>query len=247
MSANHIRYNLAIAYQALAKLGLDDLTYTHLSARVPGEDAYYIYPFGLLFEEVTPDNLIKVSLDGQILEGAEFQYNRTGYVIHGSIYRNRSDIKAIFHLHTPEIVAVSAMQKGLQPMSQWALHFYNRIAYHDYNSLALSIHEHEIRLVRDLGDKYVMLLKHHGSITAGRTIHEAFFYTHHLQKACETQCLAMQSGVALHHISREICEKAVNDLLSFESDLGLRDWQAIQRWVGIKYVELANINLEIEW
>lgn len=231
MSGHHIRYNLAIAYQALAKLGLDDLTYTHLSARAVGEDAYYIYPFGLLFEEVTPDNLIKVSLEGQILEGYEFQYNKTGYVIHGSIYRNRPDINAIFHLHTPEIVAVSAMQKGLQPISQWALHFYNKVAYHEYNSLALSAAEHEANLIHDLGDKYVMLLKHHGSITAGRTIHEAFFYTHHLQKACETQCLAMQSGAELFQISSEVCEKAMHDLLSFEPELGLRDWKAIQRWV----------------
>lgn len=130
-----------------------------------------------MFEEVTPDNLIKVSLNGQILGGAEFQYNKTGYVIHGSIYRNRPDINAIFHLHTPEIVAVSAMQEGLQPISQWALHFYNKVVYYDYNSLALSTEEHESRLVRDLGDKYVMLLKHHGSITVGRTIHEVFLYT----------------------------------------------------------------------
>lgn len=234
MNANQIRYNLAVAYQALAKLNLDDLTYTHLSARIPGENAYYIYPFGLLFEEVTPENLIKVSLMGEVLEGYEVQYNKTGYIIHGSIYRNRPDINAVFHLHTPEIVAVSAIQKGLQPISQWALHFYNKVAYHDYNSLALSAAEHEANLVRDLEDKYVMLLKHHGSITAGRTIHEAFFYTHHLQKACETQCLTQQSGAELHQISHEICEKSVRDLLSFESDLGMRDWLAIERWVGLK-------------
>lgn len=213
---------------------LDDLTYTHLSVRYPGENAYYIYPFGLLFEEVTPENLIKVTLDGEVIEGREDQYNKTGYVIHGSIYRNRPDINAIFHLHTPEIVAVSAMQSGLKPISQWALHFYNKVAYHEYNSLALSAEEHEKNLVRDLGEKYVMLLKHHGSITSGRTIQEAFFYTHHLQKACETQCLALQSGELLHSIPSEICEKAVEDLLSFEKDLGLRDWRAVQRWVNFK-------------
>lgn len=229
-----IRYNLAIAYRAFAKLKMDDLTYTHLSARVPGENAYFIYPFGLLFEEVTPECLLKVSLSGEILEGYEAQYNKTGYVIHGSIYRNRPDINAIFHLHTPPMVAVSSMKEGLQPTSQWALHFYNKVAYHEYNSLVLSAIEHEGSLVRDLGDKYVMLLRHHGAITAGKTIHEAFFYTHHLQKACETQCLALQSGFTLNTINSEVCEKSVRDLLSFEPDLGLRDWKAIQRWVELK-------------
>jgi ribulose-5-phosphate 4-epimerase/fuculose-1-phosphate aldolase len=229
-----IKYNLAVAYRALAQLKWDDLTYTHLSARVPGENAYFIYPFGLLFEEVTPECFLKVSLNGKVLEGYEGQYNKTGYVIHGSIYRNRPDINAIFHLHTPPIVAVSSMKEGLQPISQWALHFYNKVAYHEYNSLALSAIDHEQNLVHDLAGKYVMLLKHHGSITAGRTIYEAFFYTHHLQKACETQCLALQSGVDLNNIPPEICERSVKDLLSFESDLGLRDWQAIQRWIGLK-------------
>lgn len=234
MTNYELRYHLALAYQAFAKLKLDDLTYTHLSARIPGEDAYYIYPFGLLFEEVTPECLLKVSLDGAILEGREAQYNKTGYVIHGSIYRHRSDINAIFHLHTPAIVAVSAMERGLLPISQWALHFYNQVVYHEYNSLALSTEHHEQRLINDLGSKYVMLLKHHGSITAGRTIHEAFFYMHHLQKACETQCLALQSKVLLSEIPTEVCEKAVQDLLSFEPDLGLRDWLAIERWVGMQ-------------
>jgi len=231
------RYHLAVAYRGLAKLKLDDLTYTHLSARVPGEEAYYIYPFGLLFEEVTPENLLKVSFNGVVLEGHEIQYNKTGYVIHSSIYNRRTDINAIFHIHTPPIVAVSAMQNGLQPISQWALHFYNKVAYHEYNSLALAVSEHEERLIRDLDDKFVMLLKHHGSITAGRTIHEAFFYTYHLQKACETQCLSIQAGNLLNKINPQICEKSVQDLLTFEPDLGWRDWQAIQRWVGLK--ELA--------
>lgn len=233
MTENDIRCNLAVAYQALAKLQMDDLTYTHLSARVAGENAYYIYPFGLLFEEVTPENLIKVSLDGNVLEGFEAQYNKTGYMIHGSIYRNRPDINAIFHLHTPEMVAVSSMVGGLEPISQWALHFYNKIAYHDYNSLALSEQAHEHNLVHDLADKYVMLMKHHGAIMAGRTIHEAFYYTHHLQKACKTQCLMSSSGAKILRISKEICEKSVGDLLSFEPDLGLRDWRAIQRWIGL--------------
>ena len=82
-----IKKNLSYAYQILAKLGMDDHTYTHLSARPEGAQYYYINPFGLRFEEVTEDNLLKVSFDGNVLEGKEFQYNKTGYIIHGSIYQ----------------------------------------------------------------------------------------------------------------------------------------------------------------
>lgn len=91
-----IKYNLAAAYRIMAYLSLDDHTYTHLSARPKNAVFYYIYPFGLRFEEVTTENLLKVSLDGQILEGEEYQYNKTGYFIHGSIYKTRPDISLFF-------------------------------------------------------------------------------------------------------------------------------------------------------
>ncbi len=162
---NKIKQDLAYAYQILAHLKMDDHTYTHLSARAMEEEQYYIYPFGLRFEEVRADNLLKVSLDGKIIEGKEYQYNKTGYVIHGNIYKHRPDIKAVFHLHTPASVAVSAMKDGLLPISQWALHFYEQMAYHSYNSLALDSAVHGPDLVRDLGSYNTMLLRHHGMIT----------------------------------------------------------------------------------
>lgn len=225
---SEIKQNLAYAYQIISHLKMDDHTYTHLSARAEEETEYYIYPFGLRFSEVTPNNLMKVTLKGEVTQGSEQQYNQTGYVIHGSIYQYRKNIKAIFHLHTPASVAVSAMKKGLLPISQWALHFYNLIAYHDYNSLALHHEEHGTKIVEDLGDLNVMLLRNHGMITCGKTIMEAMFYAYHLEMACKTQCLALQSSEELIYPSEAICKQSVQDLLNFEKDLGRRDWDA---WV----------------
>lgn len=115
---SEIKESLAAAYQILAQLELDDHTYTHLSSRPKGEDFYYIYPFGLYFDEVTSDNLIKVDLSGRIIEGKEVQYNKTGYVIHGNIYRARPDINAIFHIHSFAMLAVASLKEGLMPLSQ---------------------------------------------------------------------------------------------------------------------------------
>jgi len=224
-----IKLNLSYAYQILHHLNLDDHTYTHLSSRSAEDDFFYIYPFGLRFNEVTPDNLLKVSLNGKVVEGNEYQYNKTGYIIHGAIYKDRKDIRSIFHLHTPQIVAVSACKKGLIPISQQALHFYNKMSYHEYNSLALESVQ-GLKLVQDLRNNYNMLLKNHGSITCGKTIQEAMFYTYHLQKACEIQCLALAMNEQLEIPSEEICEKSVADLLSFEKDLGMRDFQA---WIRL--------------
>src|SRR3990167_2393565 len=224
-----IKQDLAIAYKILAHLKYDDHTYTHLSARdTNNKNSFFIYPFGLRFEEVEPKNLMKISLDGMILEGKEYQYNKTGYVLHGAIYEQRPDIQAIFHLHTPESLAVSALEDGLLPISQWALHFYDRLTYHNYDSLALEEHQGS-RLLYDLGQRFVMLLRNHGFIACGRTIQEAMFYSYHLQKACETQCLILSMGKKYVVPSKEICEKAVHDLLSFEKNLGERDWEAWKR------------------
>lgn len=229
--SREVKENLAYAYQILGKLGLSDHTYTHLSARPEGADYYYIYPFGLRFEEVAPECLLKVSLDGEILEGKEYQYNKTGYIIHGSIYRARPDLNAVYHLHTIPTIAVSAMKDGLLPISQWALHFYGQVAYHEYNSLALDSNIQGNDLVNDLGDKNVIFLRNHGYIACGKTPWEALFYCHHLEQACRVQVAALSSGVELIIPSDIICIKANKDLLSFEKDLGKRDWIAWLRWL----------------
>ena len=222
-----VKNDLALAYRLIALMGWDDLTYTHLSARVPGKDAFYMYRFGLLFKEVQPENLLEVTFDGQVIEGQELIPNPTGYVMHSVIYQHRPDIQAIFHLHTPAGVAVASTQNGLKPYTQWALHFYQKIGYLPYHSLALSKQDHSASLAAALANYYVMMLENHGTVTCGKTIQEAFFYTHHLEKACQAQCLmGKQKPLKIPH---DICQKTVADLLSFEPSLGQRDWSALVR------------------
>jgi ribulose-5-phosphate 4-epimerase/fuculose-1-phosphate aldolase len=224
-----LRIQLAAAYRLLANAKMDDLTYTHLSARLPGSNAYFIYPFGLLFEEVTASNLLKVSLKGKVLEGQESQYNQTGYVIHGSIYKVRPDINAIFHLHTTAGIAVSAMECGLLPCSQFAFHFYNRISHHAYDSLALDHRRQGDKMAADLGDNKAMLLNNHGTLTCGATIPEAYLYMHFLEQACRVQCAGLINAPKLILPDHPICERAARDVRNFEPDFGVRDWTALLR------------------
>lgn len=225
----NVRTHLAAAYRILALMKMDDLTYTHLSARLPGADWYFIYPFGLLFEEVTASDLLKVSLDGEVLEGEESEYNQTGYVIHGSIYKNRPDLNAVFHLHTTAGVAVSAMNCGLLPLSQFSFHFYNRLAYHTYDSLALDNQRQGMNLVQDLNHKKAMILQNHGTLTCGETIHEAFLYAHFLEQACKVQCAALAGDQKVIIPPKKVCEQAAKDVRDFEPDFGIRDWTALLR------------------
>jgi ribulose-5-phosphate 4-epimerase/fuculose-1-phosphate aldolase len=220
------RNELALAYQILAMLGLDDHTYTHLSHR-DNNDCFFLQPFGLTFEEITSSNLLRINFNGQVLDGNETIPNPTGYQTHASVYKARTDVQAIFHLHTPAIVAVSALTCGLLPISQWALHFYEKITYHDYDSLITESNQGQ-QLVDDLGQANIMLMRNHGVLIAAKTIQEAMFYTHHLELACRTQCqtLAMQKPLKLPNTTT--CQKSVETLLAFEKNLGERDWKA---WV----------------
>lgn len=229
-----IRRDLALAYHIFAYLGWDDLTYTHLSARLPGRDAFLIQPFGLFFEEVCPQDLIEVSFDGEVLDQKHQSFNHTGYVIHGSIYKARPDLNASFHLHTIDGVAVSAMEEGLLPISQFALHFYNRVSYHDYGSLSLEFHGQGGKVAADLGQNKAMILRNHGTLTCGETIEEAFLYANFLEKACQAQIKALSTGRPVVMPSADICEKAARDLREFEPEFGTRDWQAWQRKLGSK-------------
>jgi ribulose-5-phosphate 4-epimerase/fuculose-1-phosphate aldolase len=222
-----VRKNLALAYQILGKWGWDDLTYTHLTARI--DDRFLIHPFGHRFSEINHRNLIEVDFHGNVCHGQEDIYNPTAYTLHGEIYKARPDIQAIFHLHTIDGCAISSMNEGLLPISQHALHFYDRLAYYDYDSLALNPEEQGMPLIQSLGDKYVMFLRNHGTLTAGRTIHEAFYYTYHLERACQIQCKVLAMNAPYITPSKDVCEKSVKDLLSFEKDLGYRDWQSLQR------------------
>lgn len=225
-----VKEDLACAYYILSKLGMDDQTYTHLSARVPGEDAYYIYPFGLLFEEVTPDNLIKVSLDGVILEGREETYNKTGYIIHGAIYQQRPEINAAFHVHTIAGVAVSSMKCGLLPLSQFSYIFYEAIGTYAYDSLALSPEKQGQELAEALGPHKALLLENHGTLTCGVDVPEAFTLLRFLENACQVQVQALAAGFEnLILPDPKVCRQAHQDMWQFEKNFGHRDFAAYKR------------------
>jgi ribulose-5-phosphate 4-epimerase/fuculose-1-phosphate aldolase len=224
MTQTEMRKKLACIFQICATKGWDNWTYTHISLRLD-KFHFLINPFGILYQDVSPENLVVIDIRKKP-ESYMPTVNPTGIYIHRAIYEKRDDINAIFHLHTPHGVAVSNMVCGLLPMSQYALHFYDNVSYHAYDSLILDEKTQTQRLAEDLGNNNVCFLQNHGTITCGRTIEEAFFYTHHLEEACHVQCLSGHGLIPYHQISHEAALKARQDLLSFEKKLGERDFKA---------------------
>ncbi len=189
-----VRVDLAAAYRLVAHFGWDDLIFTHLSARVPGGDHHFlINPYGLMFHEITASSLVKIDQEGTIVEDNGYSVNPAGFTIHSAIHMAREDAGCVMHLHNHAGTAVSAQKCGLLPITQTGMLVYNRIAYHEYEGVALNLDERE-RIVRDMGDKDIMILRNHGTLTIGKSVPEAFTLMYFLENACEKQIRAQAAG-----------------------------------------------------
>jgi ribulose-5-phosphate 4-epimerase/fuculose-1-phosphate aldolase len=200
-----LRQELAACYRLVAHFRMTDLIFTHISVRLPGPEHHFlINPYGLMFDEIRASDLVKIDLQGRPVEPTRHKVNPAGFVIHSAIHAAREDARCVLHTHTRAGCAVAAQPAGLLPVNQISMEFYGRVAYHGYEGVALNLDEQK-RLVADLGDKPVMILRNHGLLTVGETVAQAFLRMYYLEKACDIQ-LAAQAGGELLLPSHEVCE-----------------------------------------
>jgi ribulose-5-phosphate 4-epimerase/fuculose-1-phosphate aldolase len=193
------RVELAACYRLVELFGMSDLTYNHITLRIPAtEDHLLINLYGLLYREITASSLAKIDIDGEVLQKPDTDYgiNKSGYVIHGAIHRARPEVKCVIHTHTRAGMAVSAMQCGVLPLTQTAMRFSGHIGYHDYEGPAIDLDE-RARLVRDLGPHNALVMRSHGLLTCGPSAGEAFNLMYQLELSCRSQVDAMAAGTEL--------------------------------------------------
>jgi ribulose-5-phosphate 4-epimerase/fuculose-1-phosphate aldolase len=231
-----LRVDLAACYRLVAHFGWDDLVLTHNSARVPGTtDQMLINPSGLMFDEVTASNILKVDFHGNLIEPSEYEPIYAGIVIHGAVYMGRPDVQCVVHTHTEADIAVGALEEGLLPLSQWAMRFYGRLGYHDYEGVSLDMDERE-RLQHSMGDNPVLVLRNHGLLATGRNVAEAFSLTYHFERSAaaqiKIQAAAAGSGSKIVMPPEDTCERQSAMFAgSNESPrlAGQREWPALLR------------------
>ena len=226
-----IRVDLAAFYRLAAHYGWTDSIYTHISARVPGDDDHFLLnPFGFMFEEVTASSLVKIDTDGRQVMDSPFDVNGAGFTIHSAVHMARPEIACVAHTHTRCGMAVSAQAEGLLPLTQNAMMFYgDHLAYHDYEGIAFDLDE-RARLQADLGERYAMILRNHGLLVCGRTIGEAFEILQNLELACAAQIDA-QSGGALTQPASQVCAHTASQFWSGDEPFGTRSWPAMRRLI----------------
>jgi ribulose-5-phosphate 4-epimerase/fuculose-1-phosphate aldolase len=206
------RQELAACYRIFSMMGWDEMIFNHITVKVPDEDgAFLINPYGMHFGEVTATSLIKIDKDGNKLDvDNPWHVNKAGFVQHSLFHANLDDAHAIIHTHTTATVAVCSLEGGLQPVNFYACNFMGQIAYHDFEGVTVR-EEEGVRLLENLGNKRILMLKNHGPVVMGKTLQDAFIKYWALQRACEHQVMTMSMGKAIT-VSDEVIAVHQRDL-----------------------------------
>ncbi len=221
------RVDLAAVYRLLAHHGWGDVIFNHAAMRCPTNPRHFLIKrHELLYTEVTASNLVEVSLDDDLDERAGV--NRPGFTLHSGVLRGRPDVNCSVHVHPDEGVAISALQHGLQPVSQSAMRFYGRVGYHDYEGLTDSFDERE-RIVAALGRNRALVMRHHGITTVGATAREAFSLMKEFVRAARIQLMMSASGDKVLEIAPEICEHVAAQYELHDRGRASAEWPAYLR------------------
>lgn len=225
-----LRRQLAAAYRLVDHFGWTELIYGHLTARVPGDEPHFlINPFGLNYDEVTASNLVKIDLDGKIVEPSPYPVNYAGFVIHSAIHMAHAERhKVVMHTHTRAGMAVCALKDGLLPISMVSTAFHGKLSYHEYEGPSLDLDERD-RLLQNLGGNQAMMLRNHGLLTTGRSVPEAFLRLYRLERACQIQVDAAAAGTL----------NVIGDNLAAKSGADMDRFSEIESAVGIGDLEFA--------
>jgi ribulose-5-phosphate 4-epimerase/fuculose-1-phosphate aldolase len=229
LTERQLRVDLAALYRIIAMHGWDDLLATHVSVRLPGPEHHFlINPLGWFFEEITASSLVKVDLDGNVLEGRAVQINPAGFTIHSAVHAGRPDAQCVIHLHTVAGIAVASQTQGLLPLNQSAMLLNERVAYHDFEGIALDLGERS-RLVADLGTKNAMILRNHGTLALGSSVGDAFQTMYLLERACAIQIAALSGGMTLNIPPPSVQDVVTHQIASFGDIADRLLWPALLR------------------
>jgi ribulose-5-phosphate 4-epimerase/fuculose-1-phosphate aldolase len=211
------RLDLAACYRIFALLGWTELVYNHISLRVPGPERHFlINPFGLHYSEVCASNLLKVDLDGRLLEPSRYAVNAAGFTPHATLHGNLEHAHCVMHTHTTAGMAVASSEAGLQITNFYAAQLGGRVAYHDFEGITVHADEGR-RLLANIGDKPAVILRNHGLLAWGPRLPATFYTLWILQRACEIQLAGAALGPAIP-IPREIQLKCQEDARRVNTD-----------------------------
>jgi ribulose-5-phosphate 4-epimerase/fuculose-1-phosphate aldolase len=225
------RVDLAAVYRLLALHGSGDVIFNHAAMRLPTNPRrFLIKRHELLYTEVTASNLVEVGMDEDLDERSGV--NRPGFTLHSGVMRGRPDVMCSVHVHPEEGIAISGMKRGLRPLSQNAMRFWNRVGYHDYEGLTDSFDERD-RIVANLGQHRALIMRHHGITTVGASAREAFSLMKEFVRAARIQIMMESTGQDQHEIPPDVCEHVAAQYDKHDGGRASAEWPAYLRQLDI--------------
>jgi ribulose-5-phosphate 4-epimerase/fuculose-1-phosphate aldolase len=220
------RQELAACYRVFAHLGWTEMIYNHITLRLPdsvtgGDKQFLINPFGLHYSEVTARNLVKINLQGEVLDGSKHPVNPAGFVVHATIHGGIEGAHCVMHTHTTAGVAVACLKGGLQQTNFYSAQLHDMVAYHDFEGITIHADEGP-RVLTSIGNKPAVILRNHGLLAWGATVPQTFAILWTLQRACEIQLATFSMGGAdaAIPVSEAIAAKCTRDALQFNPNHG---------------------------
>ena len=232
------RLRLAACYRVFALLGWTEMIYNHITLRLPdsvsgaGDTQVLINPFGLHYSEVTASNLVKINLQGKVLDDSPWPINPAGFTLHSTLHTGLSGAHCVMHTHTTAGVAVASTQGGLSQSNFYSAQLHEMVAYHDFEGITIHAEEGP-RVLASIGDKPAVILRNHGLLSWGQTLEQTFAILWTLQRACEIQLATLSMGPAIL-VTPAVAQKCTRDALQFnpKHGAGADVFDALVRQVG---------------
>jgi ribulose-5-phosphate 4-epimerase/fuculose-1-phosphate aldolase len=217
------RVQLAACYRIFDLLGWAEMIYNHITVRLPdsvtgGARQFLINPFGLHYGEVTASNLLKIDLQGNKLDANPWPVNPAGFTVHAALHDALPEAHCVMHTHTTAGLAVACTAAGLVQNNFYSAQLHGLVAYHDFEGI--TIHADEApRLLRNVGDKPLVVLRNHGLLAWASTLPLAFVRLWTLQRACEIQLAQAALGPALT-VPEAVAARTTHDSFQFDQQFG---------------------------
>jgi ribulose-5-phosphate 4-epimerase/fuculose-1-phosphate aldolase len=218
------RVELAACYRIFDMLGWAEMIYNHITVRVPesasnSSKQFLINPFGLHYSEVTASNLVKIDTQGKKLDAANpYPVNPAGFTVHSAIHQHVEGAHCVMHTHTTTGSAVACTATGLAQNNFYSAQLHDRVAHHDFEGI--TVHAEEApRLLHNMGNKPLLILRNHGLLSWANTLPLALVQLWTLQRACDIQCMQAGLGAAIP-VSPEVAARTTRDGLQFDARFG---------------------------
>ena len=188
----NVKQKLALAARMLAAEEHDSGLAGQLTARADAPGTYWMLRFGLGLDEITPENLLLVDDDLNVLEGEGMPNPSNRF--HLWVYRRRADVQCVIHTHPPHVSALSMIGVPLAVSHMDTSMFYDDCAWLP-SWPGVPVGDDEGRLITDaLGDKRSILLAHHGQLCACGSVEEAAVMALFFERAARLQLMARAAG-----------------------------------------------------